>query len=94
MPDDLTKDIVIDIFNKYLSGWSYQKIMNYLNMNNVLNKQWRYSMIEKIINNRIYCGDFILHKGKSNEIIYENVIEGLISRDKWIDCQNQKGKNS
>lgn len=94
VPDDLTKDIVIEIFNKYLSGWSYQKIMNYLNINNVLNKHWRYSMVEKIINNRIYCEDFILHKGKSNEIIYENVIEGLISREKWIDCQNQKGKNS
>lgn len=45
VPDDLTKDIVIDIFNKYLLGWSYQKIMNYLNMNNILNKHWRYTMI-------------------------------------------------
>ena len=38
VPDDATKDIIIDIFNKYISGWSYQKIMNYLNKNNVLNK--------------------------------------------------------
>lgn len=94
VPDKNAKDIAIDIFDKYISGWSYQKIMNYLNENNVLNKKWRYSMVEQIINNRIYCGDFILHKGKSNEIIYENVVEGIISKELWIDCQNQKGKNS
>lgn len=94
VPDDATKDIVIDIFNKYISGWSYQKIMNYLNKNNVLNKHWRYSQIERTINNRIYCGDFIVHKGKQDELIYEDVVEGLISREMWLDCQNQKGKNS
>ena len=31
VPDEETKDVVIDIFNKYLSGWSLQKIMNDLN---------------------------------------------------------------
>ncbi len=94
VPDENIKDIAIDIFDKYISGWSYQKIMNYLNENNILNKKWRYLMVEQIINNRIYCGDFILHKGKSNEIIYENVVEGIISKELWFDCQNQKGKNS
>lgn len=94
VPDDATKDIVIDMFNKYISGWSYQRIMNYLNENNILNKNWRYSMIEQTISNRIYCGDFTLHKGKPDEIIYENVIEGLISKDMWMDCQKQKGRNS
>ncbi|MBS5778197.1 MAG: recombinase family protein [Acholeplasma sp.] len=74
VPDDTTKDIVIDIFNKYISGWSYQKIMNYLNKNNVLNKHWRYSQIEMTINNRICCGDFIVHKGKQDEVIYEKVL--------------------
>lgn len=68
--------------------------MNYLNKNNVLNKHWRYSQIERTINNRIYCGDFIVHKGQQNEVIYEDVVEGLISREMWLDCQNQKGKNS
>ncbi|MEG1506657.1 MAG: recombinase family protein [Bacilli bacterium] len=94
VPDEITKDVIIDIFNKYISGWSFQKIMNYLNLNNVLNKNWRYSMIEQIISNRIYCGDYVHHKGKKDEYIYENVVEPLISRELWIDCQNQKGKNS
>ena len=94
VPDETTKDIVIDIFSKYISGWSYQKILNYLNDNNVLNKKWYYSNIEKIINNRIYCGDYVWNKGTKNETIYENVVEPIISRNLWLDCQNQKGKNS
>ena len=94
VPDETTKDIVVDIFSKYISGWSYQKILNYLNDNNVLNKKWYYSNIEKIINNRIYCGDYVWNKGTKNETIYENVVEPIISRKFWLDCQNQKGKNS
>ena len=94
VPDEETKDVVIDIFNKYLSGWSLQKIMNDLNKQNALNKKWLYSHVENIINNRIYCGDFVYHKGKKDEHIYENVVEGIISRETWFDCQNQKGKNS
>ncbi len=94
VPDEETKDVVIDIFNKYLSGWSLQKIMNDLNKRNALNKKWLYSHVENIINNRIYCGDFVYHKGKKDEHIYENVVEGIISRETWFDCQNQKGKNS
>ena len=94
VPDYATKDIPIDMFLKYLSGWSYQKIMNDLNDRKVLNKFWRYSMVESIINNRIYCGDFVWHKGKKDEMIYENVVEGLITREMWFDCQSQKGKNS
>ena len=94
VPDETTKDIVIDIFNKYISGWSYQKILNYLNDNNVLNKKWYYSNIEKIINNRIYCGDYVWNKGTKNKTIYENIVEPIISRKFWLDCQNQKGKNS
>ena len=80
VPDETTKDIVIDIFSKYISGCSYQKILNYLNDNNVLNKKWYYSNIEKIINNRIYCGDYVWNKGTKNETIYENVVEPIISR--------------
>ena len=68
VPDEETKDVVIDIFNKYLSGWSLQKIMNDLNKRNALNKKWLYSHVENIINNRIYCGDFVYHKGKKMNI--------------------------
>lgn len=62
-PDEEIKDVVIDIFNKYLSGWSLQKIMNDLNKRNALNKKWLYSHVENIINNIIYK-----HKEKSHTI--------------------------
>ena len=62
-PDEEIKDVVIDIFNKYLSGWSLQKIMNDLNKRNALNKKLLYSHVENIINNIIYK-----HKEKSHTI--------------------------
>lgn len=68
--------------------------MNNLNKRNALNKNCLYSHVKNIINNRIYCGDFVYHKGKKDKHIYENVVEGIISREMWFNCQHQKGKNS
>ena len=54
-----TKDIIIRIFNLYLQGKSYQTIANILNEEKVLSPmKWKDSKIEKIINNRIYVGDY------------------------------------
>lgn len=59
--DISTKDIVIRIYQLYLEGKSYQQIANILNDENVpspVKFKWGDSTIEKIINNRIYMGDF------------------------------------
>lgn len=61
--DETTKDIVIRIFNMYLEGKSYQQISNTLNKEKVLSpKHWRDTTIMKIIDNKIYMGDY--EKGK------------------------------
>lgn len=57
--DETTKDIITRIFNMYIEGKSYQTIANILNEDKVLSpKKWNDSKIEKIINNKIYMGDF------------------------------------
>lgn len=96
--DISTKDIVIRIYQLYLEGKSYQQIANILNDENVpspVKSKWGDSTIEKIINNRIYMGDFERYKkDKDRESeIYMNVIPPIISRAMWEDTQNQKGKN-
>lgn len=97
--DDTTKDIIIRIFNLYLEGKSYQTIANILNEEKVLSpKKWRDSKIEKIINNRIYVGDYERFKRVSKEqgkepIIYPNVVEPIITRAMFEDAQIQKEKN-
>ena len=97
--DETTKDIVIRIFNMYLEGKSYQQIANILKEEKVLApKQWRDSTIEKIIENRVYMGDYEQYKriGKLQSIepiIYMNVVEPIISRAVWEEAQSQKEKN-
>lgn len=96
--DISTKDIIIRIYQLYLEGKSYQQIANILNDENVpspVKSKWGDSTIEKIINNRIYMGDFERYKKDKNREseIYMNVVPPIISRAMWEDTQNQKGKN-
>ena len=60
VPDPLTKDIVIRIFNLYFEGCTYVKIAKIYNEEKVLGKtNWRDTTILKIISNEIYKGDYI-----------------------------------
>lgn len=59
VPNPLTKDIVVRVFDLYLEGKSHQKIANIYNKENVLGKTWRDSTIQKILSNEIYKGDYI-----------------------------------
>lgn len=83
----------------YLEGKSYQQIANIFNKEKVLApKQWRDSTIQKIIENRVYMGDYEQYKriGKAQSIepiIYMNVVEPIVSRAVWEEAQLQKEKN-
>ena len=93
--DYATKDVIVRIFDLYYNGYSYQKISNLFNEEKVLGKDnWRDSTIQTILENEIYKGDFIHGKRTKNPIYYENVVEPIISKEMWADCQVQKKKNS
>ena len=95
VPDKSTKDIVIRIFNLYHTGLSYQKIANLFKEEKVLGKEnWRDNTILHIIENEIYKGDFIHGKRTKNPTYYENVVEPIISKELWEECQHQKRNNS
>ncbi len=93
--DYFTKDIVVRIFDLYYNGYSYQKISNLFNEEKVLGKgNWRDSTIQTILENEIYKGDFIHGKRTKHPTYYEDVVEPIISKEMWADCQVQKKKNS
>ena len=95
VPDPLTKDIVIRIFNLYFEGCTYVKIAKIYNDEKVLGKtNWRDTTILKIISNEIYKGDYVSGKRSGNSVYYENVVEPLVSKELWENCQAQKKKNS
>lgn len=93
--DHLTKDVVIRIFELYNKGMSYQKISTLFNKEQVLGKtNWRDSSIVAILENEIYKGDFVHGKRTKHPTYYENVVEPIVSKEMWEECQVQKKKNS
>ena len=93
--DYSTKDVVVRIFELYYNGNSYQTISNILNEEQVLGKtNWRDSTITAILENEVYKGDFVHGKRTKHPTYYENVVEPLVSKEMWEDCQAQKKKNS
>ena len=95
VPDPLTKDQIIRIFNLYYEGNSYQTISNIYNQEQVFGKtNWCDGTILKILENEIYKGDFVHGKRTNNPTYYENVVEPIVSKELWEECQVQKKKNS
>ena len=95
IPDSLTKDIIVRIYDLYLEGKSYQSIANIYNEEKILGKtNWRDSTINHIMTNELYKGDYIHGKRTKKPIYYENVVEPIVSKQKWEDCQYQKQRNA
>lgn len=96
--DESTRNLVLRIFNMYLEGKSYFQIANILNDEKVLpdkKKKWSDGDIERIINNRIFVGDYECYKNDNSKetIIHYDVVEPIISRPMWDDVQRQKEIN-
>ena len=95
VPDPLTKDIVIRMYDLYLEGKSYQAIANIYNREQILGRtNWKDSTIQKIMTNELYKGDFVNGKRTKHPTYYENVVEGIVSKEKWDNCQYQTKRNA
>ena len=95
VPDETTKDIIIRLFNLYLQGKSYQKIANIYNEEKVLGRtNWRDCSICSLMSNELYKGDYVKNKKSEYPIFYENVVEPIVSKEVWEDCQYQKQRNA
>ena len=93
--DPATAPIIKRVFDLYLQGKTFLQISNIFNGEKVLNKNWKDTHIERIINNRLYMGDYEMYKRlkewKNVEpVIYMNVVDPIIPRYIWEECQTQK----
>ena len=94
VPDPLTKDIVIRIYNLYFEGKSYYNIATIFNEEQVLGKtNWKDTGILRIISNEVYKGDYVHGKRTNHPTLYRDVVEPIISEEMWENCQVQKKKN-
>lgn len=95
VPDPLTKDVIVKMYELYFNGNSYQKIRNIFNKEQILEKtNWRDNTMKAMIENEVYKGDYIHGKRRKNPIYYEDVIEPIVSKELWDNCQVQKKINS
>ena len=93
--DYTTKDIVVRIFDLYYNGFSYKRISNLFNEEKVLGKtNWSDTGILTILVNEVYKGDFVHGKRTKHPTYYEDVVEPIVSKEMWEDCQVQRKKNS
>lgn len=83
------------------------KILKNIPSGNKINKEWSASMIGKILDNRVYCGDLVQNKSHnisykvhkriqnndSDYIIVENTHEPIIEKQRFFDIQElRKGR--
>ena len=94
VPDELTMYYAKRVFELYLEGCSYTRIANIFNKEQVAGKiNWNDTRIYNIITNPIYKGDFISKAKSKHPEYYYDVVEPLVSKDVWENCQVQKKKN-
>ena len=94
--DEKTAPIVREVFDLYINGKSTCQIAQELTDRKVLDKTWRNNTIGKIINNRIYIGEYVEHKvvpDKPQKIHYD-MAPMIIDRDTFYKAQEQKEKSS
>lgn len=92
--DELESDVVKRIFSMYLEGSSVCHICEIFNEENVLNKHWATTTVDKILSNKIYIGS-IEHgkRNKKNTQIFEDVVPAIIDKTTFECVQKRKEKN-
>ena len=92
--DELESDVVKRIFSMYLEGSSVCHICDIFNEENVLNKHWATTTVDKILSNKIYIGS-IEHgkRDKRNTQIFEDVVPAIIDKTTFECVQKRKEKN-
>ncbi len=92
--DELESDVVKRIFSMYLEGSSVCHICDIFNEENVLNKHWATTTVDKILSNKIYIGS-IEHgkRDKKNTQIFEDMVPAIIDKTTFECVQKRKEKN-
>ncbi|TLQ05434.1 recombinase family protein [Pediococcus stilesii] len=89
--DELTAPIIKDIYNKYLDGWSLNKLLVYLNENGHLGRElpWNFHVLRYVLTNRTYIGMV----GYAKQW-YQGQHKPIISIDKFNNVQKMLGERA
>lgn len=92
--DDIKAEVVRRIFRLYLDGLSVCSICKLFNQEEVLNRHWSTTTVDKILSNQLYIGNMEYGKRSKGEIqIFENVVPAIIDKTTFEMVQKRKQKN-
>lgn len=92
--DEVQADVVRRIFKLYLDGMSVCSICKLFKEENVLNRRWPTTTVDKILSNQLYIGNSEYGKRTNNEIqIFKNVVPAIIDKTTFDMVQKRKEKN-
>ena len=90
----IEEEVVKRIFNMYLEGKSVCSICQTFNEENVLNRHWATTTVDKLLSNQIYIGNMEYNKRKKENIqLFENVVPAIIDKTTFAMVQKRKEKN-
>ena len=90
----IEEEVIRRIFNMYLEGESVCSICQTFNEENVLNRHWATTTVDKLLSNQIYIGNMEYNKRKKENIqLFENVVPAIIDKTTFAMVQKRKEKN-
>lgn len=94
--DEKTSPTIKRIFFEYINGLSSCKIAKTFNEEMVLNRKWRSTTIDKILDNCLYVGEYVAYKtcNYKDNVTYYNMAPKIISNETWKKMIEAKKKNS
>lgn len=92
--DEVKADVVRRIFKLYLDGSSVCSICKLFNEEEVLNRKWVTTTVDKILSNQLYIGNMEYGKRTNGDNqIFEDVVPAIIDKTTFDMVQKRKEKN-
>lgn len=92
--DDVSAEVVRRIFRLYLDGMSVCSICKLFKEENVLNRRWPTTTVDKILSNQLYIGNVVHRKRSGEDVeIFEDVVPAIIDKTDFEIVQKRKEKN-
>lgn len=93
--NDIESEVIRRIFDLYIKGVAANAITKLLNEEKALNRKWIPTLVDRILSNEIYIGNYVHRKTVSNEESQKfiGVAPAIIEEEVFNIAQIQKQKN-
>ena len=92
--DEVEAEVVRRIFRLYLDGMSVCSICKLFKEENILNRKWATTTMDKTLSNQLYIGNVVHGKKDNSDVqVFEGVVPAIIDKTDFEMVQKRKEKN-